>query len=92
MRVPGQAERRLLYPSARWVGISLPVRACFENDLVEFESGEGMLAVFEGFDGAVEIAIDDVAVLAPEEAVLAPGVVAVSYTDEDGRSGVLGLR
>lgn len=64
----------------------------FLADRVEPDSGDDLLVVFEGFDEAVEIAIDDRGVLSLEEAALAPGAVAVAYTHEDGRSGVLGLR
>ncbi|QRN81077.1 MAG: hypothetical protein JK586_06240 [Nocardiopsis sp. BM-2018] len=58
---------------------------------MEIESSEGMLTVFEGFDGTVELAIDDGGVLELEEAVLVPGAVAASCAHEGGRSGVLGL-
>lgn len=63
----------------------------FLVDQVDAGSGEDLLGVFEGFGGTVDIALDGGTDRELQEAILAPGAVAVPYVDGDGRSGVLGL-
>lgn len=60
---------------------------------VEGGADAPVLAHFAGFQGAAEITADrDARVTEIHDAVSAPGAVAVSYTDDEGRSGVIGLR
>ncbi|MFE1396193.1 PQQ-binding-like beta-propeller repeat protein [Nocardiopsis alba] len=63
----------------------------FLVDQVDAGAGEDLLGVFEGFGGTVDIALDGGADREFQEAILAPGAIAVPYVDGDGRSGVLGL-
>ncbi|MEE2036469.1 PQQ-binding-like beta-propeller repeat protein [Nocardiopsis sp. CT-R113] len=61
----------------------------------EVEGGEDapVLAYFAGFQGASEITADwDAQRTEVHDVVSVPGAVAVSYTDGEGRSGVIGLR
>jgi outer membrane protein assembly factor BamB len=60
---------------------------------VEGGADAPVLAYFTGFQGASEITADrDAQRTEVHDAVSVPGAVAVSYTDDEGRSGVIGLR
>ncbi|MFD3684406.1 PQQ-binding-like beta-propeller repeat protein [Nocardiopsis sp. NPDC058631] len=60
---------------------------------VEGGADTPMLAYFAGFQGVSEITVDwDAQRTEVHDAESVPGAVAVSYTDGEGRSGVIGLR
>ncbi|MFJ9554799.1 PQQ-binding-like beta-propeller repeat protein [Nocardiopsis sp. NPDC101807] len=60
---------------------------------VEGGADAPVLAYFAGFQGASEITADwDAQRTEVHDAVSVPGAVVVSYTDDEGRSGVIGLR
>ncbi|OLT25503.1 hypothetical protein BJF83_04730 [Nocardiopsis sp. CNR-923] len=50
------------------------------------------VARFEGFDESFDIEWDAGSTVQIDQAIAVPGAVVLSYTDEDGRSGVIGLR